>query len=201
MINRYFSSFFIFFFLFFVLIFPCFADENLDSMQKVDEIFDLVDQALSSSSSEFPDQLDDHSLQSEVDLSESSPSPVNNNLLIIERPDYSMSDIAAAFYEALAQAEAGHFDELSDVTDISIMPLYTPDTGTTSIPTGSLRYVLTQVIGPYSPVVVQYQYNNGSNTAYLREIYPDYVWMISAALFALMIYCVFRLWGAILCKR
>lgn len=193
--------FLISFFLVFVLIFPCFAEESLDSSQKMDEIFELVDQAFGSSQLEASDNSEDLFSQSEMDFPELSSPPVNNNLLIIERPDYSMSDIATAFYEALAQAESGHFDELSDVTDISIMPLYTPDTGATTVPTGSLRYVLTQVIGPYSPVVVQYQYNNGSNTAYLREIYPDYVWMISAALFALMIYCVFRLWGAILCKR
>lgn len=193
--------FLISFFLVFVLIFPCFAEESPDSSQKMDEIFELVDQAFGSSQPEVSDNTEDLLLQPEMDSVESSSPPVNNNLLIIERPDYSMSDIATAFYEALAESEAGHFDELSDVTDISIMPLYTPDTGATTVPTGSLRYVLTQVIGPYSPVVVQYQYNNGSNTAYLREIYPDYVWMISAALFALMIYCVFRLWGAILCKR
>lgn len=193
--------FLISFFLIFVLIFPCFADESSDSSQKIDEIFELVDQAFNSPQLEASDNTEDFLSQPEMDSVEPSSSSANNNLLIIERPDYSMSDIASAFYEALAQAEAGHFDELSDVTDISIMPLYTPDTGASTVPTGSLRYVLTQVIGPYSPVVVQYQYNNGSNTAYLREIYPDYVWMISAALFALMIYCVFRLWGAILCKR
>lgn len=193
--------FLISFFLIFVLIFPCFAEESQDSSDKLDEIFDLVDQAFFPLDSTLPNESEDFLIQSEMDFLESSSSPVTNNLFVVERPNYSMSDIASAFYEALAISESGHLDEFSEVSDISIMPIYTPDTGAGSIPAGSLRYVLSQVIGPYSPVVVQYQYNNGSNTAYLRQIYPDYVWMISAAIFALMIYCVFRLWGAILCKR
>lgn len=181
------------FFLLFLFVFPSFADFEEDSQDELQQIFDLVEQVVSSPEQ---DSFDDSEFFSDIPYSSS-----NNNLLVVNTSDYSLSDIASSFYEALARSEAERLDEFSEVTDIQIMPLYTPDTGTSTIPTGSLRYVLTQVIGPYSPVVVQYQYNNGSNTAYLREIYPDYVWMISAAMFALVLYCVFRLWGSILCKR
>lgn len=116
-------------------------------------------------------------------------------------PILSPEDISTAVYDAIIESRVNVIDEFTPISDVSIMPLYTGDTGTTVIPSGSFRAVLQLVLGPYSPVVVQYQYTNGTNTQYLREILPDYQWMISAAIFAMIIWCVFRLWGAILCKR
>lgn len=193
---------------FFVFIFVCillmpyvFAVESEESpsiSDMMDGVFDLVGQVVPS----VEDDVIDYPFESDVSHSSSSNlGSGGNNLLVVSTPTYSASDLAEAVYRAIIEAEAGNIDEYSTISDIEIMPLYTPDQGNTSIPTGSLRYVLTQVIGPYSPVVVQYQYTNGSNTAYLREIMPDYVWMISAAMFALVLYCVFRLWGVILCRR
>lgn len=128
--------------------------------------------------------------------------PVTNNFVLVDgSPQYQLSDIAEQIYSSLVLAQNQEINEFSEISDIFISPLYTPDQGATVIPSGNLRSVLTSVIGPYSPVVVQYQYTNGTNTQYLREIMPDYVWMISAAMFALVLYCVFRIWGAILCKR
>lgn len=80
-----------------------------------------------------------------------------------------------------------------------VMPLYTLDNGTTPISSG-LRSVMSGIIGNYSPVIVQYQYTNGTNTQYLREILPDYEWMFNFGLFSLVLYCVFRLGGAVLCR-
>lgn len=171
-----------------------------------DDVSDLLQGVFDIASKAFPVDSSgpsDGSPSDDLSLSGSDPDTVtNNNLLVVTAPNYEMSDIAVAFYDALVRAEASTIDDFSEVTDIQIMPIFTPDTGNTTIPTGTLRYVLNQIIGPYSPVVVQYQYQStSSNYAYVREIFPDYQWMISAAIFALVLYCVFRLWGAWLCKR
>ena len=55
------------------------------------------------------------------------------------------------------------------------------------------------VLGNYDPVIVEYEYSdrNGYKN-YLRDVQPDYVWLCSCALLALVIYCLFRLGGALL---
>lgn len=115
--------------------------------------------------------------------------------------DYPSSD---RFSEALAQAILSIGSSVSGdpgvISDVSIMPLYNLDNGSTNVNVG-LRAVMRNLIGPYSPVVVQYQYTNGTNTQYLREILPDYEWMFNFGLFALVLYCVFRMGGAFLCRR
>lgn len=175
------------------------SEESPSISDMMEGVFDLVGQVVPSVDGDVVE------FSPETDVPDSPSSNVGgggSNLLVVNTsPTYTASDLAEAVYRAIVEAEAERVDEYATISDIEIMPLYTPDTGQTSIPTGSLRYVLTQVIGPYSPVVVQYQYTNGSNTAYLREIMPDYVWMISAAMFALVLYCVFRLWGVVLCRR
>lgn len=183
-------------FLFVFTIFPSFADEeDIDSDSAfVDEVFDLVDSFMGSESDPSVDQSD-------IDSSNLSSSGGGSNILLVQGTNYSLSDIGQAVYKAIAQYHSEEITEYSSITNIDIMPLYTQDSGTTTIPSTSFRAVLQNVIGPYSPVVVQYQYTNGTNTQYLREILPDYQWMISAGIFALVLYCVFRLWGVILSPR
>lgn len=117
----------------------------------------------------------------------------------VSQPVFSTHDLTDAIYAALIQANPDFND--GQISNVEIMPLYTPDTGQTTIPTSSLRAVLVNLIGPYSPVVVQYQYTSGTNTQYLREILPDYVWMFSCAIFALVLYCTFRIGGCLLWRR
>lgn len=65
-----------------------------------------------------------------------------------------------------------------------------------------LKAVLLEFIGPYDAIVVEHAYQGSSgNTSYLREVQPDYVWLCSAALLVVMIFCLFRLGGAILCRK
>lgn len=81
------------------------------------------------------------------------------------------------------------------ITDISVMSLapITPDD------TSGLKAVLLSLIGDYDPVVIEYEYeSNNGYTNYLREVQPDYVWLCSVGLFALIIYCIFRLGGALI---
>lgn len=175
-----------------VFILPSFASEAPSQDDLISDIVSTVDQLVGGDSDES-DALDTNS-----DTSSNLSSTTN---IIVSTPSYSVSELSSAFYKAILEAEAQKIDEFSSISSIDIQPLWTGDTGSTVIPSGTLRSVLNSVIGPYSPVVVQYQYTNGTNTQYLREIMPDYQWMISAGIFALVLYCVFRLWGSILCKR
>lgn len=198
------KRFFAFTLIILILIQVSLAAEPPDDIQQsindmMDGVFNIV--------SEVVPQIDSSTVEYEPDSSDldfsdtSSNLAGTSNLLVVQTPSFSPSDLGAAVYKAILEAEAQQIDQYSTISDISISPLYNLDSSNTPIPAGTLRAVLTSVIGPYSPVVVQYQYTNGTNTAYLREILPDYQWMISAAIFALVLYCVFRLWGAIICKR
>lgn len=82
------------------------------------------------------------------------------------------------------------------ITTYSVLSPVTPDN------TNGLVSVVLSVIGDYNPIVAEHRYQTSSGTwNYVREIQPDYTWLVSAAIFALVLYCVFRLWGGILCKR
>lgn len=76
-----------------------------------------------------------------------------------------------------------------------------PNTPITS--STGLKGVLLDLFGPYMPTITQLQYRQGSNQyyTYTNDISPDYPWLCSAAIFAIVLYCVFRLGGSLLCKR
>ena len=93
-------------------------------------------------------------------------------------------------------------DDLSDdyvLTDMqvrSVNPIQpTSDT--------NVKNAVLSIIGDYDAVVVEYQYQNSNNQyySYLREIQPDYAWLCSCALLLVFIFCLFRLGGALICRR
>ena len=93
------------------------------------------------------------------------------------------------------------------ITDADIYPTdveisaYAMDPVTSANANG-MKAVLLGVLGDYSAIQVEMRYiNNNGTYSYQREIQPDYVWIASAAVFALMIYCCFRLGGGWLCRR
>lgn len=131
-----------------------------------------------------------------------TPSPV-----VVQGP--SADDFIASVAEAVSDLlYQGEMDEVTAVSvpmedvDSGIAPLFDLDDGQTTEPTGTLKSILVKLIGPYNPVIVQYRYqtNTSGSYSYLREIQPDYVWCASAGLFVLLIYCTFRLGGALLRK-
>lgn len=64
-----------------------------------------------------------------------------------------------------------------------------------------LKAILLSLFGNYDPVVIEYAYTNTNGyVSYVREIEPDYAWMISAAIFAIVLYCFFRLLGGLMKK-
>lgn len=67
--------------------------------------------------------------------------------------------------------------------------------------TSGLKSVLLSILGNYDPIVAEYQYvGSGSYNNYIREIQPDYVWLSSAAIFAILLYSTWRLLGGLICK-
>ena len=104
------------------------------------------------------------------------------------------------FLAPSASSEGTNYDYLTDIpvgasidniTFSSVSPIKPSDTS-------GLKSALLGVLGNYDPVVVEYHYSDDGRTRYLREIQPDYVWLCSCALLALVIYCLFRLGGALI---
>lgn len=101
-------------------------------------------------------------------------------------------------------------DDLDDPDDLDegdwildSIEVYSTVSPITPSNTDGLKSVLLSLLGNYDPIIVEYRYMNSNNTtySYLREAQPDYVWMASFILVALMIFCLFRLGGAVLCRR
>lgn len=68
--------------------------------------------------------------------------------------------------------------------------------------TSGLKSVLLSILGNYDPIVAEYQYvGSGSYNNYIREIQPDYVWLSSAAIFAILLYCTWRILGGLVCRK
>jgi len=92
---------------------------------------------------------------------------------------------------------SGLLDDLSlvSVSTYGLSPVTPSDT------TG-LKSVLLEFIGAYDPVIVEYEYQNTNGyNSYLREVQPDYVWLASCGMLALFVLSLFKLGGAILCRR
>lgn len=85
-------------------------------------------------------------------------------------------------------------DVLVGVEVYSLSPVAAEDTS-------GLKAVLLNLLGSYDAIVVEYEYQNTNGyNSYLREVQPDYVWLCSAAIFLVLIFCVFRAGGALLSK-
>lgn len=72
----------------------------------------------------------------------------------------------------------------------------------TSDSTTGLKSVILGLIGSYDTIVTDYTYN--SNNGYVQhtiQVQPDYVWMGSFLLLCLILYCLFRLGGAMIGSR
>lgn len=64
--------------------------------------------------------------------------------------------------------------------------------------TNGFKSIILGVLGNYDPVIVEYAYQSSQGyTSYLREVQPDYAWMITAAIFLVMLYSVFRILGMV----
>lgn len=72
---------------------------------------------------------------------------------------------------------------------------------TSSDATG-LKAVLLEFVGDWDSIVIEHAYESSNGyTNYLREVQLDYPWLCSCGLLVVMIYCLFRLGGSILCRK
>lgn len=90
-------------------------------------------------------------------------------------------------------------DERLELVESSVYTLspITPDNTT------GLTSLVLSLIGNYDPVIVEYRYQNynSSSYSYLREVQPDYPWLVSAGIFAIVLFCSLRILGGAICKK
>ena len=145
--------------------------ESVDSF--VDSVSDLVDTATS-----------------ETAPGESIPevSPGGNTVYVLTQPDSEV--VRDATPTPVSIDDPGV--TITDISLSSVAPV-TPSS------TSGLKAALLGILGNYDPVIVEYQYQSSQGyNNYLREVQPDYVWLCSAALLALVIYCLFKLGGGLI---
>lgn len=64
-----------------------------------------------------------------------------------------------------------------------------------------LKGVLLEFLGEWESITVQHSYVDSSgNTVTQVEVVPDYPWIAAAVLLCLMVFCLFRIGGALICK-
>lgn len=126
-----------------------------------------------------------------------TPAPVSSpvdSVVDVPAPTFTLDEVLAALPESVGSSDVVSNDVvLTGVSRVSIPPV-TPSSTT------GLKAALLAVLGNYDPVVVVYQYNTSGSgySSYTTDIQPDYVWIASAALLCLVIWCLFKLGGALL---
>lgn len=126
-----------------------------------------------------------------------TPAPLpatDSSVADISAPTFTLDEVLAALPESVGRPAVVNEDVvLTGVSRVSIPPV-TPSSTT------GLKAALLTVLGNYDPVVVVYQYNTSSSgySSYATDIQPDYAWIASAVLLCLVIWCLFKLGGALL---
>lgn len=144
--------------------------EAVDSV--VDTVSDLVDSTVSAASS---------------GESVSEVSPGGNTVYVLTQPASEVDNVSVT--------PVSIDDPDVTITDVSLYSVAPVTPSSTS----GLKAALLGILGNYDPVIVEYQYSSGNGyTNYLREVQPDYVWLCSAALLALVIFCLFKLGGGLI---
>lgn len=112
----------------------------------------------------------------------------------VPAPTFTLDEVLSALPDSFGSPDVVSEDVvLTGVSRVSIPPV-TPSSTT------GLKAALLTVLGNYDPVVVVYQYNTSSSgySSYATDIQPDYAWLASAVLLCLVIWCLFKLGGALL---
>lgn len=126
-----------------------------------------------------------------------TPSPVISPVdpvVDVPAPSFTLDEVLSALPEGFGSPDVVTEDVfLTGISRVSVPPV-TPSSTT------GLKAALLAVLGNYDPVVVVYQYNSSSSgySSYATDIQPDYVWIASAVLLCLVIWCLFKLGGALL---
>lgn len=125
-----------------------------------------------------------------------APAPVSppvDPVVDVPAPTFTLDEVLSALPESFGSPAVVSEDVvLTGISRVSIPPV-TPSSTT------GLKAALLTVLGNYDPVVVVYQYNTSSSgySSYATDIQLDYAWIASAALLCLVIWCLFKLGGAL----
>lgn len=143
---------------------------------------------------EAPDSSSDEVID---DAPIETPAPVIppvDPVVDVPAPTFTLDEVLSALPESFGSPDVVSEDVvLTGVSRVSIPPV-TPSSTT------GLKAALLTVLGNYDPVVVVYQYSTSSSgySSYATDIQLDYVWIASAVLLCLVIWCLFKLGGALL---
>lgn len=131
----------------------------------------------------------------EVDNEETVPLPAPvDSVADVSVPTFTLDEVLAALPQSAGGDDVVNEDVVfTGISRVSVPPV-TPSSST------GLKAALLTVLGNYDPVVVVYQYNTSSSgySSYATDIQPDYAWIASAVLLCLVIWCLFKLGGALL---
>lgn len=171
------------FFAVFVLVTSVCAEEVLPN-DEVAPLPETVDSVVSA----FSDLVDSSSSAVSSGESSSEVSPGGNIVYVLTQPASEVDNDSTVTPVSIDDPGV----VITDISLASVAPV-TPSS------TSGLKAALLGILGNYDPVVVEYQYSSGNGyTNYLREVQPDYVWLCSSALLALVIYCLFKLGGGLI---
>lgn len=68
--------------------------------------------------------------------------------------------------------------------------------------TTGLKQVLVSLFGNYDTIVTEYRYTNSNGYQTVTvNVQEDYVWIISAAIFSIVLYCLFKFLGGVFFGR
>lgn len=163
----------------------------LDSAPVEDSVFVEVPVSVEASDSALaPDEVNN-------DSTIQAPAPVIppvSPVADVPAPTFTLDEVLAALPQSFGSPDVVSEDVvLTGISRVSVPPV-TPSS------TSGLKAALLTVLGNYDPVVVVYQYNTSSSgySSYATDIQPDYAWIASAALLCLVIWCLFKLGGALI---
>lgn len=160
----------------------------VEDSASVDDLVPALDPA------PLPDSVPDEVNDDETIETSAPVIPPVDPLVDIPAPTFTLDEVLSALLESFGSLDVVSEDVvLTGVSRVSIPPV-TPSSTT------GLKAALLTVLGNYDPVVVVYQYNSSSSgySSYATDIQPDYAWIASAALLCLVIWCLFKLGGALI---
>lgn len=131
------------------------------------------------------------------DTSIQTPAPVSppvDSVVDVPVPSFTLDEVPAALPESIGSTDVVSEDVVfTGISRVSVPPV-TPSSTT------GLKAALLTVLGNYDPVVVVYEYSisSSSSSRYVTDTQPDYAWIASAVLLCLVIWCLFKLGGALI---
>lgn len=186
---------------FFALLLACWvlclsvcADEVISDPAPVPDPAPVEDPAPALDPAPAPDPVPD---EVNNDSTVQTPAPVSSPVdpvVDVPPPTFTLDEVLAALPESVGSPDVVIEDVvLTGVSRVSVPPV-TPSSTT------GLKAALLTVLGNYDPVVVVHQYQSSSSgyNSYATDVQPDYAWLASAVLLCLVIWCLFKLGGALL---